>query len=71
MDATVVVNVRMAPATREVLDRLGTEHGLTRSAIIRRALGIMQAVDDARKFGRYVGTTMDRECLETVIVTPI
>ena len=52
-------------------DEMAEEHGLTRSAVIRRALGIMQAVDEARAFGRYVGTTRDREALETVIVTPI
>ncbi len=71
MDESVVVNVRMAPAVRLVLDQLGEEHGLSRSAVIRRALGIMQAVDEARAFGRYVGTTKDRESLETIIVTPI
>ena len=71
MAETITIHFRAPPATMEVLDSLSETHGLSRSAVIRRALGIMQAVDDCRQFGRYVGSTRDREALEVVIVTPV
>lgn len=67
--------VSIGKVTADLLERIRIRacQGIVCSTrcIIRRALGIMQAVDEARQFGRYVGTTKDRESLETVIVTPI
>lgn len=71
MSDSVTIQFRAAPAVRDTLDQLSASHGLTRSALIRRALGIMAAVDEARSYGRYVGSTRDREALETVIVPPV
>ena len=71
MPGSITIQFRAAPAVRDTLDELSRSHGMSRSATIRRALGIMQAVDDCKRFGRYVGATTDREALEIVIVTPI
>ena len=69
--SSIMVNIRMAPAVRDTLDGLSWSHGLSRSAVIRRALGIMAAVDEAKADGRYVGSTRDRESLETIIIAPL
>lgn len=70
MSESIQLNVRVSPAVKSAVDRMAADLGLSHAATVRRALGIMQAVDDARKGGSYVGSTQHREALDMVIVTP-
>lgn len=40
------------------------------AGIVRQALGVLQVMRDANRDGLYVGTSRDREALETLIVAP-
>jgi hypothetical protein len=55
----------------DLIDATAAELGLSRTAVVRRALGIMQAVDQEKQAGRYVGSSRDREALDVVIVGPV
>jgi Ribbon-helix-helix protein, copG family len=70
MKPSVQVAVRMPHAAKLVMDRMAKEGGLSRSAVIRRALGIAQICDDVRREGLYVGATSNRAHLKVVIVQP-
>ena len=71
MTDSVRLNLRFPAVIAAYVDEVATQRGLDRPAVIRRALGIMQAVDLEQQEGRYVGATRNRECLETVIATPL
>ena len=71
MAEIVRVNLHLSPASAGVMDRLATERGLTRAALIRQALGVMQAMHDATREGLLVGATPHRENLQTVFVSPL
>lgn len=63
--------ISLPPEADIVWRRIAKERGMTRSAVMRQALGILQVMDDEAKAGRYVGTSRDREALDTVIVSPL
>jgi hypothetical protein len=67
----VSLNLRVAPSVAEAVKTLAADLELSKVAVVRRALGILQTVEVERKAGRYVGATRDREALETVIVSPV
>jgi hypothetical protein len=71
MSESVPLNMRVSPSVAATVTTLATELELSKVAVVRRALGILQAVERARQDGHYVGTARDREALDTVIVTPI
>jgi hypothetical protein len=54
-----------------VVDRMAAERGLTRAALCRQGLGLLQAMHEGAMEGLYTGLTRDREKLDTVIVGPI
>jgi Ribbon-helix-helix protein, copG family len=68
---SVRINLDLPKASGATLDRLCEERSLSRAALLRQALGVMQVFHDATREGRYVGTTKDREALDTVIVAPL
>jgi hypothetical protein len=63
--------LNLPPEAASVLRRLADERGLTRSAVIRQALGCLQIMHDAGQRGHYTGTTRCREALDVVIVGPV
>ena len=50
---------------------MAAAQGISVSALLRRALGLMQVFDEATQAGHYVGTTRIREHLDQVIVAPL
>ena len=71
MASNVRLNLYFPPQIAELIDATAERMDLSRPAVIRRALGIMQAIDMETQGGRYVGATRDRAALETVIVMPV
>lgn len=65
------VSVYLPPAAASVARRLAERRQRTLSGIMREALGVLQAIDDATARGEYVGTAKDPEALDTVIVVPL
>ena len=65
------VNLHLPPEIAAIMDRLAEERGLTRTSLVRQALGVMQVCHDAGKDGLLVGTCRNREHLETVIASPL
>ena len=65
------VNLHLPPNAIAVLDRLATERCLTRTATVRQALGVLQVCHDATRDGLLVGTSADREKLNTVLIAPL
>lgn len=60
-------HLRLPAETLATLDRLAKDHDISRTAMIRKALGVLDAAD-RRPDGHYVGITRDREALTTVIL---
>lgn len=71
MKETVRCNLYLPSAAVAVADRIGEEAGLSRKAVMVRALGILQAMHDGAKDGYTAGLTRDRAKLDTVLVAPI
>jgi hypothetical protein len=68
---SVSLNMRVAPPVHDALTKLAADLHLSKTAVVRRALGVLQDIETEKRLGRYVGATRDRECLETVIATPL
>jgi hypothetical protein len=49
------------------LSDLARSHGLSRAAVIRKAIGVLATADN-RAPGSYVGITRDRESLDVVLM---
>jgi hypothetical protein len=54
-----------------VVKRIAAQRGMSVNAVFRLALGVLQAHEDAREAGQYVGTTRVREDLEQVLIGPL
>lgn len=65
------VRFEVPAAVADVMDRLASERGLTRPALFRQALGVLQTMHDGAKDGYYTGMTRTRENLETLLVAPL
>ncbi len=65
------LNLRLPPEIADVMDRLADERGLTHTAVVRQALGVLQAMHDGAKQGHYTGLTKNREDLEILLVAPL
>lgn len=70
MADTTQINIRMPAVAIDRMNELAATLGLSRSELIRRALGYADTVERARLLGLYVGATRDRESLEQVFTTP-
>jgi hypothetical protein len=65
------VSVYLPRDAEAVVRSIAARRGIGVNAVFRLALGVLQAHEDAREAGQYVGTTRVREHLEQVIVAPL
>ena len=65
------IHMDIPPEAAVVLDRLAKERGLTRAAVIRQAVGVLQAMHDGAKDGYLTGLTKDRQAMDTLLVAPL
>jgi predicted transcriptional regulator len=65
------LNMRLPIEVRTTVDRIAGERGLTRTAVMRQALGLFQAAHDGAKQGHYIGLTKNPENLDTLLVAPL
>jgi predicted transcriptional regulator len=65
------LNMRLPCEVTAVMDRLAAERGLTRTAIVREALGVLRAAHDGAKQGHYIGLTKNPENLDMLLVAPL
>lgn len=68
---SVRVNLDIPRPAADVLERLAKERGLSKPAVVRQAIGILQAMHDGAKEGFTTGMTRDRSKLDTVLVAPL
>ena len=68
---SVRVALYLPMSAEQVARDIARKNGISRNAVFRRALGLLQAFEAAADQGHYVGTTRDREQLDTVIVAPV
>lgn len=54
-----------------IVDRIAGERGLTRSGLVRLALGIVQMMHDGSKEGLHTGMVRNRKHLQTLLVAPL
>jgi hypothetical protein len=71
MAKTIRCNLYLPSESVAVADRMAIEVGLSRKAVMVRALGILQAMHDGAKDGYLTGQTRDRSKLDTVLVAPL
>lgn len=67
----VRLNLYLPPAVDAAARRIAADRGLSLAAVFRRALGVLDAVEQASAAGQFVGTTRHRENLEQIIVAPL
>ena len=70
MSETIPLNMRVSPSVAATVKALAVDLELSKVAVVRKALGILAMVEQARREGHYVGTTRVREHLEQVIAQP-
>ena len=71
MSKSIQFTLNLPPSAADVLNQLAAERGLTRTAVIRQALGYLQVAHEAAKDRKWIGVTSDREGLDTVLVAPL
>ncbi len=59
--------LKLDPAALAVIERMAGTERLSRTEVIHRAIGIMDAID-RRPAGHYVGLSAERESLSQVLV---
>lgn len=59
-------HVRLPDETLATLDRLAQDHDISRTAVIRRALALLDQVDH-RPEGHYVGFSPNRPALSHIL----
>lgn len=70
-DVRVTVSLSVSQTTADTIDRLAAERNLPKTGLFLQALGILHAVHDARKNGKYVGISSSRDGLETVLLDAV
>ena len=67
---TVRVNVSLmvSPETADTIDRLAQERNTTKVGLVLQALGFLQTVHDLKKRGEFIGSSRDREALDSVLL---
>lgn len=53
--ATVRISLDMSPEANDLLERLATENGTTKSQILRRAVALYHVAHEAKLAGKSVG----------------
>lgn len=71
MDDNIRINLHLPASAGVLVERLCRECNLSRTAMIRQALGVFEVVHEARKRGHYVGIADDFEKLHTILLTSI
>lgn len=71
MSESVSLNLRVSPSVAATVETLAADLELSKVAVIRRALGLLQTFEQARRDGHYVGITPVRENLTQVLVAPL
>jgi hypothetical protein len=69
MDDDIRINLHLPASAGATIDRLCRERNLSRTALVRQALGVFEVVHDATKRGHFVGIVDDYEKLHTVLLT--
>jgi hypothetical protein len=67
----VRVQIDFSPDVAAVLDCVRRDEGLTRTAVLRKALGVYHTMRQETKAGHYVGVATDRGALDGVLLTPL
>lgn len=57
----------LPPEAISALNELSAASGISRAAVIRRAIGVLQTAE-SRAPGAYVGVTRDRAALDIVLI---
>jgi hypothetical protein len=65
------VSLYLPPEARLVAKEIADRRGISFNAVFRLALGVLQAHEEARAAGQYVGVTRDREALDQVLIAPL
>lgn len=63
--------IYLAPPVEAVVRRIADQRHLSANDVIRMAIGYLDVIERARVDGFYVGTTTQRERLDTVMVPPL
>ena len=71
MAAPTRVIIDLPDPVAVIMDRLAKERGVSRPALIRQALGVLQCMHDGAKAGYYTGQTKVREDLSVLLVAPL
>ena len=71
MRQTKNYNVSLPIIVANVVDRLADELEISGPAVIRRAIGVLDAFEKERKAGVFIGATRNREALDTIFVAPL
>jgi hypothetical protein len=71
LNEPIRVSLYLPASVDQVARDLAKKQGISRNALVRRALGLLQAYETAVAEGQYVGTTRDREALEQVLIAPV
>ena len=68
---SVSTRVDIAPAVDRVLTRMAKERDMTKPAVVREALGVLQTIRDYTAEGYTAGLVKDREKLDVVLGAPL
>ena len=65
------LTVYLPPVAADRVRAIADDRGITVSDALRMALGLLDVAERARADGLHMGTSRDREALETVMVAPL
>lgn len=71
MKDDIRINLHLPASAKPMVDRLCRERNLSRTAMIRQALGVFEVVHDATRRGHFVGVVDDYEKLHTVLLASV
>ena len=54
-----------------VIDSIAGERGITRSGLVRQALGVIKTMHEASVDGHHIGIVRDRTKLDTLLIAPL
>lgn len=65
------LSVYLPPAVAARVRAIATKRDISTNDVVRMAIGVLDTFERERDDGRFVGSTRDREALDTVIVAPL
>lgn len=54
-----------------VIDSIAAERGITRTGLVRQALGVIKTMHEASKEGLHTGVVRNRNKLDSVLIAPL